>query len=255
MISSISKLALTALTLAAFATGFAQAEKDTATTKLDTSIVFARGNYGLATDTDVLIALVAPTYESGDWRVQATIPYVHLNGPATVVGNTGTSTVSQSASGLGDAALSVTRKLDAEENGWTTSIGTKIKFPTADKAKGLGSGEMDYSFQADVIKTGGTVIPFATFGYQYLGRNVSYPMKSGLFATAGFATNVSAGNTLGLATNWRQPTIRNGKDAFEVMLFTQHDFSKSSHIQVFVMHGFTDASPDFTIGLTLGLKF
>ena len=259
--SSLAKLSLAALTLACVATGFTQSDKiaqsdpATSNTKLDTSIVFARGDYGLASDTDVFIALVTPTYESGNWRVQASLPYVHLSGPATVVGNTGAPTVSRTVSGLGDASLTITRKLDPEPHGWSTSIGTKFKFPTADDAKGLGTGEMDYAIQADVIKTGGPVIPFATIGYQYLGRNASYPMKSGVFATAGFATVVSTGNTLGLATNWRQRTIRDGKAAFEAMLFAQHALNQRSHIQVFVMRGFTDASPDYTVGLTLGLKF
>ena len=260
MTSKTLKTALSVLALASVATGFAQSSAQTTqppepSTKLDSSLVFARGSYGLATDTDVFIALVSPTFESADWRLQATVPYVHLKGPASVVGNTGTSTVSHSASGLGDATLAVTRKLGVGDNGWTTSIGAKVKFPTADKNKGLGTGEFDESIQADVIKPGGSITPFATLGYQFLGHSTAYPMENGFFATAGFASKVSSENTVGFAANWRARTISQGKQAFEAMVFAQHNLTASSHFQVFFMRGFTDASPDNTLGLTLGLTF
>lgn len=256
MISKILKSTLSLLLLAAAATGLAQpSQPSEQSIKLDNSLVFARGSYGLATDTDVSIALVSPTFESGDWRLQASLPYVHLKGPATVVGNTGASTVSHSASGLGDASLSVFRKLAIDLHGWTTSIGAKVKFPTADKNKGLGTGEFDESVQVDVLKSGGGITPFATFGYQFLGHSVSYPMKSGFFATTGIVSKVSTSNTLGLAANWRERTIDQGKQAIEAMVFAQHKLTESSHIQVFFMRGFTDASPDNTLGITLGLAF
>lgn len=252
----ILKSVFALLTLIAAATGLAQATTSAPSIKLDSSLVFARGSYGLASDTDVFIALVSPTYESGDWRLQASLPYVHLKGPATVVGNTGgTSTGSRSASGLGDASLSVTRKIDADDNGWTTSIGAKMKFPTADEGKGLGTGEFDESIQVDVLKPGGSITPFAIVGYQFLGSSAAYPMKSGFFATAGLASKISSANTVGLTANWRERTISQGEQAFEAMVFAQHELTPSSHLQVFLMRGFTDASPDNTIGVTLGLAF
>ncbi len=241
------------LTLAVVSTGFA--EPTDSQVKLDTGLVFARGNYGLATDTDVFIALVNPTFETVDWRIQGSIPYVRLKGPATVVGNTGTAPKSFSTSGLGDASLAVTRKLGAMENGWSTAAGVKVKFPTADKNKGLGTGEVDTTVQIDLLKSGGTVTPFASFGYQFLGRNANYPMKDGLFATAGFTTKVSQGLVLGLAGNWREKIIDGGKEGVEAMAFAQHDFNSTSHVQVFVLRGFTDASPDIALGLTLGFNF
>ena len=175
--------------------------------------------------------------------------------PCTVVGNTGTSTASRTNSGLGDASLAVTRKLRVDDNGWTTSIGAKVKFPTATKDKGLGTGEIDKSIQADFIKIGGSITPFATMGYQFLGDSIAYPMISGFFASAGFASKVSSENTVGLAANWRERTISQGKQAFEAMVFAQHNLSASSHLQVFFMSGFTDASPDSTLGVTLGFTF
>ncbi len=233
------------------AAGFAQPAEQPI--KLDTSVVFARGDYGLASDTDVFIAMVNPTYETADWRVQASLPYVHLKGPATVVGNTG-SAQSYSASGIGDASLGVARKLGTAASGWATSVGARVKFPTADENKGLGTGETDTTVQIDVLKSGGTLTPFGTVGYQFLGHNANYPMKSGLFATAGVTSKIASGVVLGLAGNWRERIIEGGDQGVEAMGFVQHDLGESSHVQLFVLHGFTDASPNIAVGLTLGFK-
>jgi hypothetical protein len=245
-LSSLAFLALTAS---------AAPVPPTETTKLDTSLIFARGSYGLATDTDVYIAQVSPTYENNTWRLQATLPFIHLSGPATVVGNTGTTTGSHSASGVGDLSLSAAYKLETDEHGWESSVGLKLKLPTADDTEGLGTGKADESFQLDVIRPGGSIIPFANVGYQLLGKSAAYPMKSGFYASGGFATTLAPGYTGGLAANWRERTIRSGKEAFELMAFAQHELNQGSKLQGFVMLGTTDASPDFTLGLTYGLNF
>lgn len=238
--------------LAGAATGFAQPKDQSV--KLDTGFVFARGSYGLATDTDVFLALVNPAYETTAWRIEGSVPYVHLKGPATVVGNTGSSTTMHSASGVGDATLALTRKFAATEQGWSSSLGAKVKFPTADEDKGLGTGKMDTTVQVDLFKAGGTITPFVSAGYQFLGHSDAYPMKSGFLTTAGVTTKISS-SIVGLAGNWRQRMIEGSDHAIEVMAFVQHPFNERGRIQLFVLHGFTDASPDLAAGLMLGFTF
>ncbi|MFT3870453.1 MAG: hypothetical protein QM715_18545 [Nibricoccus sp.] len=238
--------------LTGVAAAFAEPEKSSF--KIDTGFVFARGSYGLATDTDVFLALVNPTYETAAWRVEGSLPYVRLKGPATVVGNTGNASAMHSASGVGDAALGLTRKFAASTDGWSSSLGAKVKFPTADEQKGLGTGKMDTTVQIDVFKAGGTVTPFANIGYQFLGHSEAYPMKSGPLATVGMTTKISS-NVIGLAGNWRARMIEGSDHALEAMAFLQHPFNEKSRIQLFVLHGFTDASPNLAAGLMLGFTF
>lgn len=252
----------TVLTLLAPVTGLGQQSAQAAPApvtpppqiKLDTSLVYARGTYGLPTDTDIFMALVTPTYETPDWRLQASLPYIWLSGPASVVGNAGTSATSRSEHGVGDATLAATRKFTAPD-GWFPSFGAKVKFPTADDAKGLGTGRTDLSLEGDVARKFGDLTPYATLGYQFLGRTTAYPMKDGLFGTLGFVTNVTDQTVTGLAGNWRQPTISGGSSAEELMWFVQQKFSGNSHLQVFVLHGFSDASPTLAAGVTLGWMF
>lgn len=223
--------------------------------KLDAGLVFARGDYGLSADTDVLIGLLNPTVETEAWRLQASLPYVRLDGPASVVGATGPVIASRSASGIGDVSLTAVRKLGPDEHGWISELGLKVKLPTADETKGLGTGETDYTVQLDVFRTGGKVTPFATFGYQFLGRSAAYPMEDGFFSTIGFAMQASPHAVVGLAGNWREPTITAGKAGVEAMAFVQRKLTEKSRVQLFLLRGFTTASPDLAVGFTVGRDF
>lgn len=222
--------------------------------KLDTSVIYARGSYGLPTDTDIWMAQVSPTYETTDYRLQLAVPYIWLKGPASAAGGVGATAASRSESGVGDVSVTGTWKL-APTDGWYTSVGAKVKFPTADDAKGLGTGQTDAAFQFDAAKKFGDLTPYATVGYQFLGRSALYPMKDGAFATVGVISPISDQAMFGIGGNWRQPTFTGGKSAEELMLFIQQKMSGSSHFQIFALHGFTDASPSFALGATLGWKW
>ena len=254
MHSTLTKAALAALIVSSITTGFAQ-QTEPLKVKLDTSYVFTRGDYGLAEDTDVSVLLVNPSIETSGWRLQGSIPYVFLSGPASIVGNTGTTLVSRSERGMGDLSLAGTRKLEIEGTGWSNELTLKFKFPTADENKGLGTGKTDTILQMDAYRSGGKITPYGTLGYQFLGRSTNYPMKDGLFATAGVAGQASPATTIGLAANWRQAVFDGGDSSFEGMAFFQRKFSDQSRLWVFVLHGFTDASPNIAIGATLGFSY
>jgi hypothetical protein len=239
----------------AVSTGLAQHEPQPLSIKADTSFVFARGDFGLSTNTEVFVMMLNPSVETSDWRFQASLPYIRLTGPASVVGGTGHGSPSRSAHGPGDVSLSATRKIAPGALGLMSEWGAKVKFPTANEARGLGTGEIDTSVQVDVFRPGSGVTPFGTFGYQLLGRNASYAMKSGFFATAGLAGQVTPSLTAGFAGTWRARIIAGGEAGAEAMTFIQHGFSEAARIQVFLMRGFTTASPDLSIGTTLGYRF
>jgi len=241
------------LTLGLASTMFGITEKHVpAVGKLDTSFVYSKGSYGLAQDTDVSVVLLSPSVEADGWRLKAAIPYVHLHGPATVVGTPGSVPATRSAQGWGDMSVSAGRKIELNKHGLSAELSAKVKFPTADQVKGLGTGEVDSSAQVEIVKGGGKLTPFGTLGYQVRGHNPSYPMKDGAFAAAGVAGKVSAKTVMGVTGNWRQPIVAGGKSAFEGLAFVQRKFSPHTRIQAFALHGFTDASPKLAIGVTLG---
>ncbi len=114
---------------------------------------------------------------------------------------------------------------------------------------------MDTAIQFDVYRTVGKAVVFGNAGYQFLGSSAEYAMEDGMFASLGLASQASEKTTVGGSVTWRQRTITGGDDAFELMAFAQHQFTPKSRLMLFAMHGFTDASPNLTLGATLGYTF
>lgn len=80
---------------------------------MSTGIDYSTGKYGASESTDTLYMPFGVKYETGDWTLRATIPYVETSGPSTVSGagadrvtlTNGTGT-RKKETGLGDVVLS-----------------------------------------------------------------------------------------------------------------------------------------------------
>lgn len=234
----------------------------TTTLRTDTSLNYSRGDYGLADDTEVWVALLNTTYETASWRLQAALPVINIKGPATVVGNIGDGVTSapgrptdDSETGLGDLTLGAAYKFGPVVQGINLDLGARVKLPTADEDKGLGTGEFDTYVQADVYKSLGKIVPFGTLGYRFLGSNQTYRLKDGVFASGGIASPITTATTVGASLNWRERIIAGGDHATELMAFALHNLDQQWRVQGYVLKGFTDASPDLGVGGMVGYRF
>lgn len=227
--------------------------------RADASFNYSRGDYGLADDTEVYLALLNLVHDTASWRFQAGIPVLHIEGPAVVVGGgagVGSRPPGSSETGLGDVTLSGTYKFGPlSPAAIETDFTAQVKLPTADEDRGLGTGKTDVYLQFDVRKTYGRFTPFATVGYRFLGTSATYPLKDGLFASLGVATPVTDQTTAGLSFSWREKIVSGGDDSADAMVFAQHTLNTRWSALVYVLAGFTDASPDFGAGTGVSYKF
>ncbi len=131
---------------------------------------YSKGDYGSATDTEIWYIPVTGNYEKGPWRFRVTVPYITIEGPGGVVGGTegglvvsGGGGVVTKESGLGDVVAAASYTINPS-NVYIPFIELtgKIKFPTADEDDGLGTGEHDYTIQADLYQSLGKISPFMT---------------------------------------------------------------------------------------------
>jgi hypothetical protein len=232
------------------------------TVRTDLSVNYSRGDYGLADDTEVYVTLLNTTYESPSWRLQAALPVLNIKGPATVVGNIGEGVTSapgrptnSSETGLGDVTLGAAYKFGPVAQGINLDFGARVKLPTADEDKGLGTGEFDTYVQADAYKKIGKIVPFGTLGYRFLGSNQTYRLKDGVFASGGIASPVTSTTTVGASLNWRERIVAGGDHATELMAFAMRTLDAQWRVQGYVLKGFTDASPDLGLGAMVGYQF
>jgi hypothetical protein len=231
-----------------------------AVVKIESGLTYSRGDYGLAQDTEVLAVPFGLVYESGPWAFRATVPWIKIKGPANVIGDGAASTggpvrpTSDSESGIGDSTLSVTYKLNPSVSGLNVDLTGRVKLPTGDDARGIGTGEIDTYAQLDLYQTYGSVTPFGSLGYRWLGDG-RYQLEDGFYAAGGLLFTLAPGTSVGASIEWRNKLVSGGEDATEASVFLFRRFNERWSGNLSVMKGFTDASANYGLAAQLSYAF
>lgn len=232
-----------------------------AVVKLGTGFDYSTGKYGFTQATDVWSVPLNASYEQGRWVFKTTIPYISIKGPASVVVGTGGAEgapprpTSNTESGLGDVTFSGTfhaRPVPGELN---VDLTARVKLGTASESKGLGTGETDYYTQIDLYQSFGNLTPFATFGYRFLGRNASFALKDGPYATIGAAVRVSETVVVGAGYDWRSRIITGAQNGTDALGFVAVTPTPHWSLLGYLIAGFNAASPDLGLGGQATYKF
>ena len=231
----------------------------TVTHKIETGVTYSRGDYGLNEDTEVLVVPFTYTLEFGEATLRATAPWLHVSGPASVI-NGGASgggpsrPNADSTSGLGDSSLGLSYHFNPVPDEWNIDGTVRVKFPTGDEDRGLGTGEMDYYGQLDFYRVYGKFVPFGVVGYRVLGDG-RYQLDDGLYATLGNVFILGGGRSLAVSLDWRDALSAGADDSLEsgIYLITRHSEHWSSTVGGLV--GFTDASPAYGLSGSVGYTF
>lgn len=215
--------------------------------KLETGFGYSSGDYGLATDTEVFSAPVSLSYETEDWSLRGTLPWISIKGPAVIPGVIGRPS-SGEESGLGDFTLGLTSKLIKGPDKLNVNLSGRVKFHTGDEDRGLSTGGTDYYAQVDLLRSFGSVTPFVTAGYRWMGDSSLYQLENGIFLSGGVALRVAEGTSLGAAYEWREEIVAGGKASSEASVFVFRKFNERWSGSLYALAGFTDASPNHSLG-------
>ena len=245
-------------------------------------INYSRGSYGGPGNTEVFSIPFAARYESGPWILRATVPYMRITGTGAVVvpgvgpvkkcddllglgvvntgcttagGNAGsTRTERTSVSGLGDSTASATYMMYGADNRSGAGLTGKIKLPTGDETRGLGTGSTDVSAQADLFKTFGATTLFGGVGYTAFGDSPIARFDDVANASLGVMQRIDA-DRLGLALDARQAGSPFPLAQRELSAFWIHRVDRSWRVHAYVLKGFADGSPDWGGGISTGYVF
>ncbi|HVW22622.1 MAG TPA: hypothetical protein VHC86_15510 [Opitutaceae bacterium] len=224
--------------------------------KLDSGFGYTRGSYGLNTDTEVWFVPFGVAGDGTDWAFSASTSYLTIKGPAAAVnGIEIIRPTAQAESGLGDTMVSGSWKVLHEAGQLQVALTGKVKLPTADYNKGLGTGASDYTLQLDLLQTFGTVTPFGSVGYRWLGSHGVYQLTDGAFFDAGAAFKVEDGTSVGAFYEWDEKIAHGAADASQVTAFFFHKFDAHWSANFYGLAGFTDASPSWGGGFSLMYAF
>ncbi|HJY79011.1 MAG TPA: transporter [Burkholderiales bacterium] len=232
-------------------------------TSVSAGAEYTTGKYGSPDKTETLYIPFILRHETGPWVLKATVPWLRITGPGNVIGAgadrvvvPGVDNARRTESGLGDIVLSAFYNvLDERKGGLGLDLGAKVKLPTADDQKGLGTGELDYAAQMDFFKPFDATTLFGSIGYRVYGDPAGVTLKDVFYTSIGASYRMSSQQSVGVAYDYRPAIVNGGGKVSEATLFWSNRLSPEWKLQVYGLVGFADASPDAGIGALLERRF
>lgn len=226
---------------------------------ISTGFDYSAGDYGEAIDTETWSLPVNFKYKNGPLTFKINTSYLWVNGPQNVTpegdplpGNG----VKRVEHGPGDiTAYLIVSTLEEDRNAVDLELAGKIKFGTADPDKALGTGENDYSLQASLYKTLGSWGPYLDIGYRWKGDPEGIDYDDVWFATAGGGVRLNKTWTAGADYSWRDRLTPRSAPLSEATIYANYRVNDQDRMNIYGVAGFSDASPDWGIGLTVSRTF
>lgn len=246
---------------------------------------YARGDFGTdSTSTYATMPLIFDWYPNQRFSLELTVPFIYQStsntgyaatgsGSAAVqytgggrgmdssrMGQSGTGftyTSSEEQSGLGDITLESSYILLQDASGLPDlALICYLKFPTADEDKGLGTGKFDWGPGLHLAKWLGTWQPFIE------GR---YILQGAARAETGARDYLLADAGLGYA--WNENLYAAGFSRFGTVTFdgmaapldlrlkTVWAFTEANSVELYLVKGLSDGSPEYGGGISFFAAF
>lgn len=227
---------------------------DHGTFSITSGIDYSSGKYGNQSSTDITSVPFIGKYEIDRLTLKLTVPYITVTGLGNVAPGIGKFKDTPNArrtteSGIGDVVTAATYNLFGG-NGSVPMIDLtgKIKFGTADRDKGLGTGENDYSAQVDLYQTFGKFTALGTIGYRVYGDTSTSPLDNVFFGSVGGTYKLTEETNTGIVYDYRPAITINGSEVSEITAFVNQKIDDHWKAQGYLVKGFADGSPDYGIG-------
>lgn len=227
---------------------------------VSTGLDYSTGDYGLDSDTEILVAPVSIRATTGAFAFSASVPYLRITGePGVVIGPDGQplwglETASGQRKGIGDLSLAGTYTLRPETvEGLEVALGARVKLPTSASKLRIGTGKTDLRVSADFSYAVGELIPFATLGYRFMGDPPGVALRSGPTVSLGVSAPVGK-SVLILSYDYARAVSDLTDDSQELFGGLSVPITDSISITAYGIAGLSDGSPDLGAGMLLTAK-
>lgn len=226
---------------------------------LGMGVDYSTGLYGDAMATDILFVPAFLKWEHDPWTAKMSVAYVRIRGPGRVVLN-GEKPIQADESaqgatteeGLGDVTLALGRTLWTDPaTGMGLDLTAKLKLPTADETKGLGTGKTDAGLLLDGYAALGPVSWIAGVGYRWMGDPPGSSYRNVWSGNTGFSLKAGPTVSVGLMYDYRQSVYATSPGSSELTPFASFKLGRGYKLQWYGTVGLSDSSPDRGMGLML----
>ncbi|MDH5178312.1 MAG: transporter [Gammaproteobacteria bacterium] len=218
---------------------------------------YSQGDYGATIDTEIWYIPFAVKLEQADMVYKLTVPMLAMSGPGNVIGvdavpGTGNPNERHSEAGMGDTVVAVSKALLPYQPGKLfLELTGKIKLPTADETRGLGTGKIDYAIQIDPFYGIRKTSLFATLGYKLQGDPPDITYRNILYYSLGIDYAFTEQIGAGLIYDYRQAGTAGGIAPEELTVYLHRKLDNSRKLLIYLLHGLSDGSPDMGLGINV----
>jgi len=227
---------------------------------------YDEGDFGSRDKTRTFFFPVTLRYLGDRWDFGVTASFVRLDTPGNVVivegqpqATGGAATKREVNSGFGDLILRGRYYLidDPGPTSWIPTLTpfVKLKLPTADDSKGLGTGEVDGGFGLEWDKSFGAFFIFGDAGYTFIGNPPGQNFRDRPAASIGAGYRVTPTVTVSGLLDWRRALVKGNDDPVELVGLVTVKLTRTLSITPNVYAGLTNGSPDWGVGVEVSWKF
>jgi len=189
----------------------------------------------------------------GRWNARLATAFVSIDGPGNVdlaSITTADSPRTETASGIGDVFVSAGYVFPLHRwSAWWEPY-AKLKLPTGDEDKGLGTGELDAELGGELSRRlGQASSAFAKAFYRWRGDPPDVQLQNGVGGSVGWMQSPRFDWTAGLMLDYRHAVTSATSPAREITLFATHKFNAQRSVTFYVLGGLSNASPDLGGGV------
>jgi hypothetical protein len=221
-------------------------------------IDYSRGDYGLPDDTEMLYVPFGLRVKNDRFRFKITIPFLHISGADGVVCSGALTCVGgdgATESGLGDVYMSAGYTYEpANPDLPIFEFSFKVKLPTANENKGLGTGEADYKLQVEVAQTFDFFTPFLSAGYRFVGEPSGFDLNDTASTSLGADFRINDFLNIGGSYDWRESASPSAGDIHEAFGYVSLLAYERFVVTPYWVAGMSQNSPDYGLGLQLTVR-
>lgn len=230
---------------------------------------YSSGKFNLPTNTNISYIPYSLKYTEGSLSFRASSGYISFASPRNVVTAVeGTPLVtdvdltvgerqrSSRKSGFGDIYLSGTYSIENPySNDLFVDFTARVKIPTANENRGLGTGKVDYSVQVDAAYLFGNFMPFGTLGYRFIGKTDLYDLQNSFYASIGLAYYLTYDTSIGVSYDYRESATPGFNSPKEIFAYTDVQINDHWGINLYGVVGLNNVTTDYGVGTQLRYKF
>ena len=238
--------------------------------KFSTSVNYSVGDYGTNKDTTIVyVPFTLGVRPLDRFWLSLTVPFIYQDTQNVVLTGGGVASRkeqkgklaqparSTTESGLGDVLLKASIVV-AEERDLIPEITPylKIKFPTADVDRGLGTGEFDETLGVDVSKRlFDALFGYLTLSYTFIGDPPGSDLRNSFGWSLGAAYTILVSLTVFAFLDGATAISPGQDDPLAARVGAEFKLTKALRLTGAVARGFTDGAADWEVAAGLALGF